>query len=448
MRSFYPVVPPSIGRLLCLASLIALLCIVRPASAQTALEAFDGSFSLSTGETITGGYFVEDGVGRFLYMDTERLDRAALFERIGPMSLRSVFPDAVTEIEFVPDSTGMFDTLLWRAQGHEPVRGERVQPHRSREVHFASADGTELHGRLLIPECAGPHPIVVTVHGSGPVNRYGGPYHTYFLRQGMAVLAYDKRGYTEDKQAWREPDLATLSADAAAAVRFATAQVEIDHDRIGIFGSSQAGWVVPRAAIEAPQTAFMILRAGAALSEAQTNLYEVRQELRSEGLAGLDLDHAMQLQEEIYGLAMRGAPISATDTLVEPYLDKAWYRTAFGQGRISDRWSAHWWQWAQRNLGVEGTTHLKQFEGEVLWFLAERDENVPLVSTRVALERALAVAPNDDHEIVVLPGALHSFLIPAKEGPPRFSQGFFDYMGKWLTDRNYSRAACWSAGTQ
>jgi uncharacterized protein len=426
---------------------IWLVCVVCKVSGQTGVEAFDGSFRLATGEVITGGYFVEGGVGRYLFMDTEQLERGGLFERIDDTLFRSVVPEGAIEIEFIPDPDGRFSALLWREQGRAPVRGERVYPHRSREVRFSSSDGTELQGRLLIPECAGPHPVVVSVHGSGPVNRYGGPYHTDFLRHGVAVLAYDKRGYTSDPNAWQEPDYAALSADAAAAVRFAATQADLDQERIGIVGSSQAGWVIPRAAVDAPHTAFIILRAGAAASAAETVLHERRQELRLQGLSGLDLDHAMELRALIYGAAMRGAPISATDPVVDPYLDKTWYRAAFGDGRISERWSARWWQWAQRNLGVAGTTHLQQFDGPVLWFLAELDENVPLVTSRAALERAFEASPGTDHEIVVLDGALHSFLIPDADGPPRFSPGFFDHMGTWMADRGFSRPGCWAGVT-
>ncbi|MFW6012525.1 MAG: alpha/beta hydrolase family protein [bacterium] len=109
---------------------------------------------------------------------------------------------------------------------------------------------------------------------------------TEFLRYGVAVLAYDRRGYTTNEDAWREPDLDDLSADAAAAVRFAAGQAELDADRIGILGSSQGGWVVPRAAVEAQETDFIILRAGASEGSFETVLHEVRQELRLEGLEG------------------------------------------------------------------------------------------------------------------------------------------------------------------
>lgn len=409
---------------------------------QRAPDAFDGSFRLETGEVITGGYFVEGGQGRFLYMDTAGLEKGGLFERVGDATLRSLIPPGVVEIAFIADADGAYNTLEWRERGREPIRGTRVYPHRSMPVQFTSADGTALHGRLLVPACAGPHPVVVSVHGSGPNNRYGGPYHTFFLGHGIAVLAYDKRGYTADRDAWREPDLAVLAADAAAAVRFAATREALDRDRIGIVGSSQAGWVVPRAALDAPETDFMILRAGAGLRNLDTVLHEIRQELRADGLSGLDLDYAMDLRREAYLLAMNGEPLSATDALVAPHLDEPWYKAAFGEGPISDRWSAGRWDWMRRNLATAPAADLARFDGPVLWFLAGRDENVPLVATRAALARAFAASPGDDHEIVVLDGALHSFLVPQQDGPPRFARGFFDRMAAWLSARGFTEPAC------
>lgn len=429
-----------------LSSALVILAATTEAFCQPTLEAFDGSFRLQTGEVITGGYMVEGGQGRYVYLDTEGLDKGGVFEPVSDTVLRStgLLGASGIEIEFVADVDGEFNSLVWREPGHEPTRGERIYPHRTRTVHFTSEDGTELHGRLLLPECAGPHPVVVSVHGSGPVNRYGGTFHTFFLKHGVAVLAYDKRGYTTNADGWREPDLADLSADAAAAVRFAATQPELDGDRLGLFGSSQGGWVVPPAAIAASETDFQIIRSGAALTSGETVLHEVRQELRGEGMAGLDLDYAMDLRSEIYALAMRGAPLSAADTLVAPYLDKPWYRAAFGEGPISQVWSPRWWEWSQRNHAVTPIPSLKQFTGPVLWFLAERDENVPLVSTRAALNRAFSSAPGDDHEIVVIEDAPHSFFIETPEGTPRYAEGFFSYMREWMTEHGYSDTGCWS----
>lgn len=424
-----------------LGTVAALAISVLPARAQESVEDFDGSYRLETGEIVTGGYMVE-GDGYWIFMDTHGLERGGAFRRDGGV-LRSFFPpDGAVRIEFVAGPDGGFDELIWREAGRA-LRGWRVFPHDSRPVEFLSSDGTRIRGRLLAPKCEGPHPAVVMVHGSGPASRYGGPFGTFLLRRGVAVLSYDKRGYTVDRDAWREPDLADMSADAAAAVEFVAGLPEIDPDRVGLWGSSQGGWTTPPAALLTPHASYMILRAGAALTEAETNLHEIRQEARAEGLAGLELDYAMQLRREVYELAMRGEPIEAADSVAAPYLDEPWYRTAFGDETISEIWSDRWWAWAQRNLAVEPASAVAQFEGPVLWFLGERDEAVPFVATRAALNRAFAASPGDDQELVVVEDAPHSFLVPREDGPPRYAEGVFRRMEEWLAERGFTDESCW-----
>lgn len=442
MKSFSR--PPSI--ILSILSAFTLLCAAAAAASQTKVESFDGWFRLSTGETLTGGYMVEGGQGRYLFVDTENLNKGGIFEPVSDTVLRSVnmLNAGSVEIEFFPGPDGQFDAIEWREPGADPIPGERIFPHTSQAMTLTSADGTQLVGRLLLPQCQGPHPLIVSVHGSGPVNRYGGSFHTFFLKYGVAVLAYDKRGYTADTEAWREPDLADLSADAAAAVQYAAQRPDIDRDRIGLFGSSQGGWTAPPAATMAPEVSYLIVRAGAALTSAENILHEARQEARAEGLSGLDLDDATQLRAALYELAMSGAPLTAADAIAAPYVDEQWYRTAFGDGPISEIWSEFWWGWSQRNHATTPVPALEAFDGPVLWFLAERDENVPLVATRVALERAFAAAPGDDHEIVVIEDAPHSFILDGPDGTPRYTDAFFSTMAQWMAERGFTDASCWT----
>lgn len=422
------------------------MCCPAPGSEMPPLpapETFDGSFRLSTGELLTGGYFVEGGQPRYIYLNPEDPGLGGLFERAGPGRLRSIVPPGRVELEFPRALGEAGPALVWRERGKAAVPATRVYPHRSEPVSFRSADGTRLEGRLLVPDCPGPHPAVVAVHGSGPVNRFGGPYHTFFLTRGMAVLAYDKRGYSADVGSWREPDLAALAADAAAALKLAAELPGIDRDRLGLFGSSQAGWVAPRAAVEFGRAAFLVLRAGAAVSQLETVLHERRQELRLRGLHGLALDSAMDLRREIYELAIAGKPLSSTDRLVAPYLEEPWYRTAFGEGPVSRSWSPDWWDWAGRNLPVSAIGDLERFAGPVLWFLGELDEAVPLVRTRAALERAFARSPGGRQQVRVVPNAPHSFLVSAEDGTPVLSPDFFRPMGEWLDARGLSDGRCW-----
>ena len=51
-------------------------------------------------------------------------------------------------------------------------------------------------GHLLLPECPGPHPVVIVVAVSGPNTRTGVPLFRYVRRRycdaGFAVISWDK----------------------------------------------------------------------------------------------------------------------------------------------------------------------------------------------------------------------------------------------------------------
>jgi pimeloyl-ACP methyl ester carboxylesterase len=418
------------------------------ASSNDGWEPYAGSFAFEGGEVITGGPFLERAGDEmlFLYMDPAGLERGGLFRLGEDDVLHSVQPPGI-EIVFdwgAPD-TANDDRLIWHEQGREPNEvAARVRPHSSRTVNVDAGERS-IEARLLLPECSGPHPLVVMVGGSGPTTRWGGTFDTFFVSLGMAVLTYDKRGVVDGdlSENWSEPDLSALADDAAAVLRAGTSLVEVDATRTGFWGSSQGGWVAPMAAAEA-EAQFLIVRAGPGVSQREALLHERRQELRQSGLAGLSLDHAMALRREIYRLAESGAPLESTDTLVEPYLGSAWYEQAFGDDLVSATWSQRWWRWAGRNLSVPPGPYLEQLDIPILWFLAERDENVPLVLSVARLGEAFEVSPSTDESLVVLPNANHAFLVQSAEGGVRYSDGYFERLREWLAGRGLSDPGCFA----
>src|SRR5215471_11551702 len=134
---------------------------------------------------------------------------------------------------------------------------------------------------LDLPEGRGPFPAVVLGHGSGRVTRDQLLWASRHLTSlGFAVLRFDKRGIGESTgtfvfvgtkdSPWVFPQLA---GDVAAGVRFLRTRPEIDARRIGLFGVSQAGWILPLAARELDGIAFMILWSGPVCSVGQEMFY-------------------------------------------------------------------------------------------------------------------------------------------------------------------------------
>ncbi len=126
-------------------------------------------------------------------------------------------------------------------------------------VRFLSG-GVSLAGEIAFPPGTGPFPAVVLVHGSGPVTREGNrPLVAPFLTQGIAVLAYDKRGNGESGGLYRgvgplnsDSMIRLLAGDAVAALELLARHERIDKNRLGLAGGSQAGWIIPNAAARFP----------------------------------------------------------------------------------------------------------------------------------------------------------------------------------------------------
>ena len=152
-------------------------------------------------------------------------------------------------------------------------RGERVTLRRE-DIRFRNGNVT-LAGTLTLPPGRGPFPAVVFLHGSGPVTR-DVILAEYFATQGIATLAYDKRGtgesggtYTHNVDA---QEFERLAGDALAAVAFARGRAELDARRVGLWGISQAGWIAAIAA-RSPDVAFSVLVSGPAVSLGEENYY-------------------------------------------------------------------------------------------------------------------------------------------------------------------------------
>jgi hypothetical protein len=131
-----------------------------------------------------------------------------------------------------------------------------VGPIRRDEVRIP-VRGAELEGTLLAPREPGRYPAVVFVHGAGPGHRSGLlDQAAYLAGAGIVALVYDKRtvGYS-----FANRDFALLADDALAAVRLLRERPEVDPGRVGLWGVSEGGWVVPIAAARSSDVAFAIL---------------------------------------------------------------------------------------------------------------------------------------------------------------------------------------------
>ncbi len=121
------------------------------------------------------------------------------------------------------------------------------------DVQFASGDD-RISAWLYRPASIGPAPLLVMAHGLGGVRTMRlGAYAERFSAAGYACLVFDYRNFGDSEGRPRQLlDIGMQLADWAAALAFARTLDGIDHNRIGLWGTSFGGGHVIATAARLP----------------------------------------------------------------------------------------------------------------------------------------------------------------------------------------------------
>lgn len=389
-----------------------------------------GTYLFEDGVRVSGGRFDEAGRQLLLYMDTEHGRRGLPLVRGENRFVPAFGLPGPVRVTFHDGG----DSMHWLQADGEVLQARRVMQPVFREAVFSNGN-VALRGTLYLPPGANqPLPAIILVHGSGDASQYAGTWATFFLEQGMAVLAYDKRGVGESGGDWKRATYLDLAGDVDAAVKWLARQPMIDAKRIGIHTSSQSGWYGPRVALVNDGIAFLIQRAGPAVPIDAGTAHEIREEWRSEGMPGDVIEPAIAFWLELHALAATRASLEAANDLLHEARSRNWFGASFGA------WEAiapGWWHRHSENMQLDPASDAGRLEIPILWFLAEQDENVPY---RASLE-ALIVARkrNDRLEIVTVDNAAHSFLVTDEEGRVHYTPEYWPVMVQWLREQSIIR---------
>jgi pimeloyl-ACP methyl ester carboxylesterase len=373
--------------------------------------------------------FDESGEVRTLYPD----DRDRFVAGPG-----AAVPGSVeSRIEFQRNPSGTITGLTWQREGSPPRVAHRVNIERRQDVSFRNGD-IQLAGTLISPNSGDKHPAVILVHGSGPQARESMlPFARFLIRHGMAVLGYDKRGVGGSTGDWNTASFEDLAGDVVAAFDYLKARGDIDGTQIGLLGVSQAGWIMPLAAVRAKDLAFLISVSGAGVPASETTIDQAQNEMTARGMRSdviAQIVGIMKLQNQFARTGEGWAEYAA-----------AREQLAARIGTPPDTFPATpdhpYWQFIRRLYFYDPAPTLRQLRVPTLAVFGELDNNILADKNRAAWEAALTAGGHRDYTLRILPKANHIYLeanIGSNAEMPslqRFVAAYFTTIHDWLAKR-------------
>jgi pimeloyl-ACP methyl ester carboxylesterase len=314
-------------------------------------------------------------------------------------------------IQFQRDSAGRVTALKWQRNG-EPARvAQRVVIERREDVQFSNGD-VRLAGTLITPLTRAKHPVIILVHGSGAADReYMLPFARFLIRHGIAVLGYDKRGVGGSTGDWRTASFEDLAGDVVAAFEYLKTRTDVDSTQIGLLGVSQAGWVMPLAAVRAKDIAFLISISGPGIPAAETTIDQSRNEMTMNGMKPETVNQIVNLMKLQYHFARTGRDWEkyavARNTLVA--------RLGRAPESFPGSQTDQYWGFIRRLYFYDPAPTLSRLKTPTLALFGALDNNIIAQKNKTAWDSALRAADNRDYTSLILPRANH-IMLEAKVG--------------------------------
>jgi len=307
------------------------------------------------------------------------------------------------------------------------------------ELSFNS-NGFKIVGDFRTPASGDTFPAIIMVHGSGNATRNGavdfGTLIEIFIRNGYAVLSWDKPGNGESTGSFNQGYTITERAEILAdAVKVLTMNNSILNSSIGLWGLSQAGWVMPMALKKTNNIAFMNVVSGGAEDGIEQMAYQVGQVVACDGgtieqVNEVEIYWVQMCKATEYNAYKEAADILVSIPGVSEYTG------------LSVSEENQWNPWPNEiDAFWDPIEVIEQTTIPMLVCFGEYDKNIDPVQGAQAYETALQKAGNQNHIIVTFQGEEH-ILTPALTGcynetvSSEWISEYLDTLEDWVSDQN------------
>jgi pimeloyl-ACP methyl ester carboxylesterase len=411
-------------------------------------DAYTGGYEASNGRLITIAPWTEQGPGftslSLQYNDTSSRRSSSLFpisatRFISGGPAARLFP-IEAEVRFETNQQGKIIGLVFQEATGAKTYAKKCT-YREEQVKFFNK-GVSLAGTFVLPNGQGPYPAIVLTHGSGPQRRWRGIFEQLFVRRGVAVLSYDKRGVGQSGGNWTRASFTDLAEDAVAGADFLAKRPDIDAKRIGFWGLSQGGWIASLAASRFRSAAFVMMVSGGGLTPERQEFLDTESDLRDSKFSEAEIAEALEFQKTKNAFMRTGQGWDEYKKLWQAGKDKRWY--GFGN---TDAWGPQsktnpYWATMRLIYVYDPAPALESLRCPVLYVCGALDTPKGVRENVANIQTCLQKAGNRDVTIRVFPKAGHNLFldepgIAEKLTTARlcYSPGYLELLETWLVQR-------------
>jgi dienelactone hydrolase len=307
------------------------------------------------------------------------------------------------------------------------------RPYTSEEVTFANGEVT-LAGTVLSPKTPGPHAAIMMMPGSGDSPRWRlEGYADYFARQGLVALVFDKRGNGASTGDWKRVGFDALAQDGIAGIHLLQQRKDVDPKRVGFWGISQAGWIMPLAASMSPDVAFIVTTSGATVDVKTEGKFDYLVRLRDAGVSDEDIALADKVLEMDHQVTVTGQGYDELRQMILDVRNNPWWKTFdFQLTPLGAR------AFPKLIAGFDPRPTLEQVDIPILWIYGLADKSVEPSKSIAILNDIMGQKPKP-WTIKTFGGADHGMRMPydaaATFPHSPFAPGYWNTIAAWLNDQ-------------
>jgi pimeloyl-ACP methyl ester carboxylesterase len=285
--------------------------------------------------------------------------------------------------------------------------------------------------------------VVAFVAGSGPAARDGygtlPPISEQFASKGIGTLAWDKPGVGESSGNWRLQTTGDRAQEVLDAIAFLRSQPEVNPAKVGLWGISQAGWVIPIVTARGGNPAFLIAVSHPVSTGLEQEIYRLREGLPKDGFSKSEVSEAIEFVKARSELMKKPASFPEYLALQDAAKGKRWLEQVGAMGEQD-------YGFLQTRTDLSPMGDLPTIKCPVLAIFGDRDTIVDWRQSSRTYRSVLRKAGNRDVTIKIFKNADH-VLFPSKTGsmnelnssfgrtPKVFAPGYLELMSGWIQQR-------------